>query len=82
MTLMRHAMDYMNDKSIKDSNKVFYYFGHSLGGALATLAALVFGCMYPDARHVCITFGAPRVGDARFCDLFRENVDECVRCVN
>lgn len=82
MSLMKHASDYMADKSIKDSNKTFYYIGHSLGGALSTIAALVFGIMYPDARHVCITFGSPRVGDARFCELFKEHVDECVRSVN
>ena len=49
---------------------------------MATIAALVFGAMYPDARHVCITFGSPRVGDEEFVKLFKKHVDESVRCVN
>ena len=68
MTLMRHAAEYMSDTEIRDSNRTFYYFGHSLGGALATVAAVVFGAMYPEARHVCITFGSPRVGDTLFVE--------------
>jgi triacylglycerol lipase len=72
----------MGDKTIKESHKTFYYCGHSLGGALSTIAALTFGAMYPDARHVCITFGSPRVGDTVFTDLFHKHVDESVRCVN
>lgn len=82
MTLMQHANEYMKDDTIKDSNRTMYYFGHSLGGALATIAATVFGAMFPNVRHVCITFGAPRVGDTTFANVFRKNVDECVRCVN
>jgi hypothetical protein len=39
------------------------YTGHSLGGALATLAATLVS---PDALY---TFGSPRVGDARFVEL-------------
>lgn len=82
MSLLSHATDYMKDTSIKESNKTFYYFGHSLGGALATIASLVFGSLFPDARHVCITYGSPRVGNERFCSLFKRHVDECVRVVN
>jgi len=72
----------MNDDTVKESNKTFYYMGHSLGGALSTVAALIFGAMFPDARHVCITFGSPRVGDAKFVQLFHHHVDESVRSVN
>lgn len=44
--------------------------GHSLGGALATLAAN----LRPDAELV--TFGSPRVGDAAFADtMARRNAD-------
>lgn len=41
------------------------YTGHSLGGALATLAATL---LPPAALY---TFGSPRVGNARFADLLR-----------
>lgn len=36
--------------------------GHSLGGALATLAALAYGTTMPHKRVVCHTFGSPRSG--------------------
>jgi hypothetical protein len=42
------------------------YTGHSLGGALATLAATL---LPPGALY---TFGSPRVGNARFATLLRD----------
>jgi hypothetical protein len=51
--------------------------GHSLGGALATLAASVF----PGARLV--TFGSPRVGDARFASgTLAAQVERYVDCTD
>ncbi len=46
--------------ALEDVTKPLYYAGHSLGGALATLAASLRS---PTAVY---TFGAPRVGDAAF----------------
>ena len=45
--------------------------GHSLGGALATLAAYGVAKEHPDVTVACYTFGAPRTGNwafARECD--------------
>ena len=47
--------------------------GHSLGGALAMLAAF-------ELHGRCVTFGAPRVGDGRFARTFRKRVPPAVRC--
>jgi triacylglycerol lipase len=45
--------------------RTLWFCGHSLGGALATLAADV----YPNTTGVC-TIGSPRVGDPAFADAF------------
>ncbi len=52
-----NALDEIGDKPL-------FITGHSLGGALATLAASRFGC-----KMVC-TFGSPRVGNREFCRAF------------
>jgi hypothetical protein len=63
--------------------------GHSLGGSLATLAALDLSknpvrSKNPDGKAPklrVITFGAPHVGDGNFVRLV-EAAAECVRVVN
>ncbi len=53
---------YIKNISSKNGRKLPVWFtGHSLGGALATLAAACYG----DVRGL-YTFGSPRVGDAEF----------------
>lgn len=47
-----------------ESRKNLFITGHSLGGALATLAASRFGC------RMVATFGSPRVGDREFAKAF------------
>jgi predicted lipase len=45
--------------------------GHSLGGALATLAATWASFEYPEADVRCVTLGSPRVGNPAFVDACR-----------
>lgn len=64
-----------------DPSKKTVFCGHSLGGGLATLAALGYKLANPGAEVSCVTFGAPRVGDPAFAALFREKVGACARFV-
>lgn len=56
-----------------------YMLGHSMGGALAQLAALDLKITYdlPDVKSY--TFGAPRLGNSVFSDFFNEHVTEAWR---
>lgn len=58
--------------------------GHSLGGALATLAGVYFACRMPEVRPylTVVTFGAPQVGDGNFVKFFNRVVPNSVRVVN
>jgi len=58
---------------LHDAPRPLYFDGHSMGGALATLAATL--TPGPDATY---SFGAPRVGDAAFAAA----LDGVVRVVN
>ena len=51
--------------------------GHSLGGALATLAAI--DLHDTGKRIMCYTFGSPRVGDERMVQLFQDRVHTSFR---
>jgi pimeloyl-ACP methyl ester carboxylesterase len=56
--------------------------GHSLGGAMATVAALDLACRLDPidaAKLVCITFGAPQVGDGLFVEAFNAKVPLSLR---
>ena len=60
-------------------NKPVICCGHSLGGALSTIAALDLSLK---RMHVtCCTFGSPRVGSAYFRRLFDKHVKTSTRCV-
>lgn len=62
----------------------FYFTGHSLGGALATLAAVDMQKRYNlDGNRVCMmSFGAPKVGNMNFAKVFNELVPNAFRIVN
>lgn len=56
--------------------------GHSLGGALATMAALdIAARLDPEdaAKLCCVTFGAPQVGDGLFAEKFNAFVPLSLR---
>lgn len=55
--------------------------GHSLFGAIATVASLDFKFKYPDLEVTCVSFGAPRAGSRLFAKMFNENIDKSYRCV-
>lgn len=56
--------------------------GHSLGGALATIAATDLAIQMPDKRVKCHTCGSPRVGNQEFVELFNACVSENWRVYN
>lgn len=58
------------------------FTGHSLGGALATLASCYFSFNYKQFCISCVTFGSPRVGSRSFVNCFNKNVEESYRLVN
>lgn len=55
--------------------------GHSLGGALATIAAAHLAASLPEGVR-CYTFGCPRVGNRRFARLFGRLVPDHWRVNN
>ncbi|GFN33087.1 lipase family protein [Paenibacillus xylaniclasticus] len=64
-----------------DPSKQLFVTGHSLGGALATLAA--FDIAFNLEREpIVYTFGAPRVGDPRFARLYNKLVKQHWRIQN
>ena len=48
------------------------FTGHSLGGALATLAFVDYCLKYPERRTTLVTFGAPRAGNDAFLTWLRD----------
>lgn len=60
------------------------FCGHSLGGALATMAGLFVACKVPELKPyvAVVTFGAPQVGDGDFVAFFDTIVPISVRVAN
>ncbi|KAI9596420.1 Alpha/Beta hydrolase protein [Syncephalis fuscata] len=50
------------------------FLGHSLGGAVATLAALDARYTMPQMEQQLVTFGAPRVGNPEFAKLANQQL--------
>lgn len=56
--------------------------GHSLGGALATLASLDIQYNLPDKNVTCYTYGSPKVGNKDFSASYNKRVKQAFRFVN
>ena len=65
---------------IKEDKEILVY-GHSLGGALATLAALDIQYNFPDKGVACVTSGSPRVGNRFFRNSYNRRVPNTLRFV-
>ena len=60
-----------------------HFSGHSLGAAVATLAAAYYGEIYKAGmKIICHTIGSPRVGNKAFTEFFATNVEEEIRITN
>lgn len=66
----------------KDEGYKILFTGHSLGGALATLAAGDFAVRTEGFDIRCMSFGAPKVGNINFARIFNELVPNAFRIVN
>ena len=73
---------YIRAHDLPGIRKDVYFTGHSLGGALATIASLYFSFQFPNLIYSCVTFGSPRVGDTKFCSYFRKTIRHSSRYVN
>lgn len=59
------------------SDYQYKFYGHSLGGALATLcAAYLIQQGIPAEHMILISFGSPRVGDGDFAQDFNEKMED------
>lgn len=70
------------EAELKSNDRPLWITGHSLGGALALLAAWLFKRRFIPVHEVC-TFGAPMIGNAAACTAFdREFTGRIFRYVN
>ncbi|MCB0195573.1 MAG: lipase family protein [Anaerolineae bacterium] len=70
-------------KAVKSTkHKQVVFVGHSLGGALASLAALDTAYNIPGKEISCYTYGSPKVGNDNFVKAYNKLVPNTYRCVN
>ncbi|MCB0176868.1 MAG: lipase family protein [Anaerolineae bacterium] len=78
-------------KSVRDAvqnavkstpHKQVAFVGHSLGGAIATLAALDTAYNVPGKSISCYTYGSPKVGNDSFVKNYNRLVPNTYRCIN
>jgi hypothetical protein len=80
----KEIKEYIDSKEIEHKDKNIIFCGHSLGGALSSLACVEFSQKYKDSKIPIhsVTFGSPRVGNSTFVKLFNKNVTNSYRFVN
>ena len=69
-------------KLIKDDPRPIFLTGHSLGGAIATLAALSIKIFHYNTNLTCVTFGSPKPGNKCFAQLYSDLEIPTYRIVN
>jgi predicted lipase len=91
--IYKHIHEYLyqvkdGNKERKLNNKItprVVFTGHSLGGALATIAATCMSVQFMEYTNLiveCHTFGSPRVGNQSFINIFNRFVHVSNRYVN
>ena len=75
LAVRQHLLEVLANEHLCENDEI-YITGHSLGGALASLAAIdIFNlCKSTGSKVNVITFGAPRVGDNQFVSQFKNVV--------
>lgn len=71
-------------ESVRTKGQSAWLTGHSLGGAMAVLAAARLVADHPEISvHGVVTFGQPRVGDADFARAYNAVLgDRTIRCIS
>ncbi|GMP77663.1 hypothetical protein CsSME_00033859 [Camellia sinensis var. sinensis] len=86
LSLIKQAVEYIDNGAEPQHKWHIYITGHSLGGALATLLALELSSSQLAKRGaVSVTmynFGSPRVGNKKFAEVYNEKVKDSWRVVN
>ena len=81
--LRKHLLDELTALLASEGRgKDVFVTGHSLGGALATIAAVDLTRKYPKNAVTMYNFGSPRVGDASFVKYYAATVLRSFRVVN
>ncbi|QGQ45486.1 lipase family protein [Metabacillus sediminilitoris] len=74
--------DLIRELNKLSTTKKLFVAGHSLGGALAVLAALDFAVNTRFKNPFVYTYGSPRVADPDFASRFNQTVKNSVRIYN
>ena len=70
--------DFNTQNNTREFNKIVFT-GHSLGGAIATVAGHYYSIKYPEAKVEVWTFGSPKVGNNVFKKEFNQRVSKSMR---